>query len=53
MTAVYKENFTDGIKRMEKIQKHLLSSSSLSIRGAALGINISPTTALVKTNVLK
>ena len=37
MTGVYKDTFTDAIKRMEKIQKHLISSTSLSISGAALG----------------
>ena len=38
MTGVFRKNFTDVIKRHEKVQQHLVSSH-VSIRGASLGIS--------------
>ena len=36
MTGVFSKNFTDVIKRHEKVQQHLVSSH-VSVRGASLG----------------
>jgi len=38
MTAVYKHIFADAMKRMERVQKHLVTASSLSISGGAVAI---------------
>ena len=40
MTGAFKKIIPDIIKRQERIQKHLISSSSISITGAAIGMHL-------------